>query len=63
MNGFCFSVTKGAFLDMQLGRTAKEIYSCETDPALAATSLLKFKPRMQWYSTKKYLLMYNLVIL
>jgi hypothetical protein len=44
VNGFCFSVTKGAFLDMQLGRTAKEIYSCETDAALAATSLLKFKP-------------------
>lgn len=44
VNGFCFSVTKGAFLDMQLGRTAKEIYSCEIDPALAATSLLKFKP-------------------
>lgn len=41
-NGYAYSVTKGAYLDMQIGRTAKESYSCTQ--ADAANSPLKFKP-------------------
>jgi len=41
-NGYAFSVTKGAYMDMQLGRTAKDKYSCIQENL--ETSLLKFKP-------------------
>jgi len=41
-NGYAYSITKGAYLDMQLGRTAKEKYSCTQSDV--ANSELKFKP-------------------
>jgi len=41
-NGYAFSVTKGAYMDMQLGRTAKNTYNCIQDEL--ENSLLKFKP-------------------
>jgi hypothetical protein len=41
-NGYAFSVTKGAYMDMQLGRTAKNQYNCIQEEL--PTSQLKFKP-------------------
>lgn len=41
-NGYAFSVTKGAYMDMQLGRTARDAYSCIQDTL--PNSQLKFKP-------------------
>lgn len=41
-NGFAFSVSKGAYLDMQLGRSAQNRYNCQQEDV--DTSLLRFKP-------------------
>lgn len=40
VNGYAYSVTKGGYLDMQLGRTATDKCSCDDDP----NSPFKFKP-------------------
>lgn len=41
-NGYAFSVTKGAYMNMQLGTNAKNTYNCVQENS--ETSLLKFKP-------------------
>lgn len=41
-NGYAYSVSKGAYLDMQLGRDAQEQFSCVRDDV--STSPYRFKP-------------------
>lgn len=43
-NGYAFSVTKGGYLDMQLGRSATNTYGCSIDPQDVSSSPFRFKP-------------------
>ena len=39
-NGYAYSITRGGYLDMQIGRSATESFSCDNSP----TTPFKFKP-------------------